>query len=48
MTKKDQREFLSALAANIHRERINYKRHRLSAINAAAIASIGKIRVPTI
>jgi len=45
---KDQREFLSALAANIHRERINYKRHRLSAINAAAVASIGKIRVPTI
>jgi hypothetical protein len=26
---RNQREFLSALAANIHRERINYKRHKL-------------------
>ena len=41
---KDQRDFLSALTANIHRERINYKRHKLHAINAAAIASLGKSR----
>ena len=45
---KDSREFLSALAANIHRERVNYKRHKLSAINAAAIASLGKSRVSAI
>ena len=38
---KDQREFLSALAANIHRERINYKRYKLHSINAAAVASLG-------
>ena len=42
---KDQREFLSALAANVHRDRVNYKRHKLSLINAAAIASLGKSRI---
>jgi hypothetical protein len=45
---KDNRDFLSALAANIHRERINYKRHKLSAINAAAVASLGKSRISAI
>ena len=28
----DQRQFLSALASNIHRERINYKRHKIVAV----------------
>jgi hypothetical protein len=36
---REQREFLSALAANIHRERVNYKRYKLQSINAAAMAS---------
>jgi len=44
---REQREFLSALAANIHRERINYKRHKLQSINAAAVASVTQQPRPT-